>query len=283
MGKGKRKKSAAAKAAQRRAQENESKPAVAAAQDAAQAVNEPEVEAHAAAKDEKYHKSSGKSMWDKTDRGDLIISDDPLKKQQDAAGKKAQKADTKRQKRRIEKLRQKYGLQKMTEFKEPRPISAMAHVWALVLSVSLSAIWVFAFNALYDNILEPSSFVPLALLFFFSLFSMLVIRGLVESRRRYDVKPSKDTIHFYLQMLHYDAKWWFLITFGIYVTMWFVEHFLPVSGTIMDVIYLAGAAYLGYIWTVKYKGRESVPFTYMETIFCFTAMLSNYIMFFLIR
>lgn len=233
-------------------------------------------------KDEKYHVSSGKSMWEKTDKGDLIISDDPLKGQAPKTAKQV-KAERKRLKRRTERLLQKYGLQGMHEYKEPRPISVSTRAWTLVLSLSLSAIWVIAFNALYETMLEPLPMVGLALLFFASLFSMLVVRGYIESQRRYDVRPSTKTIHFYLQMLHYDARWWFLITFGIYATMWFLEHFLPISGTLMDAIYLASSAYLGYIWTVKYKGVDSVPFAYMETIFCFVAMLSNYIALILLR
>jgi hypothetical protein len=54
-------------------------------------------------------------------------------------------------------------------------------------------------------------------------------------------------------MLHYDVKLWGLITFGLYATMWFVEHLLPISGVAMDALYVACAAYLGYIWTIKYK------------------------------
>ncbi len=226
--------------------------------------------------------SKSKSIWEKTESGDLIISDDPLKGQEPKTSKQ-EKAERKRIKRRTEKLLQKYGLQGMHEYKEPKPISAATRVWTIALSLSLSAIWVIAFNGLYETILEPLPMVSLALLFFVSLFSMLVTRGFIESQRRYDVAPSAKTIHFYLQMLHYDVRWWFLIMFGVYVTMWFLEHFLPISGTLMDVIYLAGSAYLGYIWTAKYKGVDSVPFVYMETVYCFTVMLSNYIALLLLR
>lgn len=224
-------------------------------------------------------KPTHKSVWEKTEDGDLIVSENPLTH----ANKTNERDERRRQKKRIERLRKKYGLERMTERKEPLPISLGMRIWTIAEALALSAVWIFAFNLLYDRLGDIMAAVGLAVLFFGILFAMHVTRGLLESRRRYSVKPSASTIHYYMQMLHYDVRWWGLITFGVYAAMWFVERLVPISGTAMDVVYIACAAYLGYIWTTKYKGSEFVPFTYMETIFCFAAMLSNYFVFFVVR
>lgn len=224
-------------------------------------------------------KPTHKSVWKKTEDGDLIVSENPLTN----ANKTNERDERRRQKKRIEHLRKKYGLERMTERKEPLPISVGMRIWTIGEVLALSAVWIFAFNLLYDRLSDIMAGIGLAVLFFGILFAMHVTRGLLESRRRYDVKPSASTIHYYMQMLHYDVRWWGLITFGVYAAMWFVERLLPISGTAMDVVYIACAAYLGYVWTIKYKGIKFVPFTYMETIFCLVAMFSNYIVFFVVR
>ena len=44
---------------------------------------------------------------------------------------------------------------------------------------------------------------------------------------------------------------------------------------------IATAFYLGYIWTAKYKGEEHLPFQYMETVYLFLTVVTNYIVYFL--
>jgi len=220
------------------------------------------------------------SVWEKTQQGDLIISEDPLKSQE-APTKGDQKKVRRARKKREEKLRRKYGLERMNEYKEPQPISTAVHIWGIALTIAVSALWLFAFKLLSQHAEDMLYVVGMALLLVGSLFAMLITRGFVEADRRYDVKPSTKSVHYYLQMLHYDVRWWFLIMFGIYGAMWLLEHAIPISGYTMDIIYLTCSAYLGYIWTIKYKGREDVPMTYMENIYCAVVMLSNYIVFFL--
>lgn len=217
--------------------------------------------------------------WETTEEGDLIIAADPEK----SAATQNDKESRRRMHRRQEKLRKRYGLERMNEYKEPPAISTGARIWTIVEMCALSAVWVFAFNILNERTGELVVLVALAMLFFGSLVAMLITRAYLESKRRYDVKPSTKTVHYYLQMLHYDVKLWGLITFGLYATMWFVEHLLPISGVAMDALYVACAAYLGYIWTIKYKGVESVPYGYMETVYLIVMMFSNYIVLFLLH
>ena len=172
-----------------------------------------------------------------------------------------------------------FKLEKIPERKNPPAIGLGARVISIVEAALACAIWLMASFALFEKT-DMLSMVLLGAVWFLCIVSMFILRAALESRRRYGRCDSK-TIFYYTQMVRYDQKWWLWIALAFFAVLTVLGWLFPSPNLDMSAINIAGCFYLGYVWTIAYKGEERVPYQYMETVFLFLTFVTNYIVYFL--
>lgn len=171
-----------------------------------------------------------------------------------------------------------FKLEKIPERKNPPAIGFGARIISIVETMAVCTIWLMASFALFERT-DMLSMVLLAAVYFLCVVSMFVLRAALESRRRYDRCDSKS-IFYYTQMVKYDQKWWLWIAMAFFAVFTVVGWLFPSPNMDMSAINIASCFYLGYVWTIAYKGEERVPYQYMETVFLFLTFVTNYIVYF---
>lgn len=171
-----------------------------------------------------------------------------------------------------------FKLEKVAERKNPPAIGVGARIITGVETTLVCAIWLTASFALFEKT-DILSTVLLAAIYFLCAVSMFVLRAALESKRRYDRCDSKS-IFYYTQRVKYDQKWWLWIALSFFAVLTVVGWLFPSPNMDMSAINIASCFYLGYIWTLAYKGEERVPYQYMETIFLLLTFVTNYIVYF---
>lgn len=177
------------------------------------------------------------------------------------------------------KKRQGFKLKKVSERKDPPAISVGARVITVVEMLLVCAIWLMAAFALFDK----SDLLSMALLcavYFLCALAMYFTRAVLESMRRYG-RHDSEAVFYYSQMLKSDQKWSLWIGLSFFAVFTVLGWLFPSPNLDMTCVNIASSFYLGFIWTSAYKEEERIPFQYMETVFLFLTVISNYIVFFL--
>ncbi|MDY4418772.1 hypothetical protein [Parafannyhessea umbonata] len=172
-----------------------------------------------------------------------------------------------------------FRLPKVSERKNPDPIAPRDYVITVIELVLFCAIWLIAVRQLFLMKTVLATFL-IGVLYFAGAFSMYIVRAALETRRRYG-KTDRKTMLYYNQMIKGDQKWSLYIGMSFFAVFLVMRWLIPSPNFNMVGIDIATAFYLGYIWTAKYKGEESLPFEYMETVFLLLTVVSNYIVYFL--
>lgn len=172
-----------------------------------------------------------------------------------------------------------FSLPKVSERRHPEPVSAGSRVASLAELAAVCAVWVLAARVLFvGGTLLTTALV--AVLYFVGALSMYVVRAALEAKRRYG-RTDKDALLYYNQMIKGDQKWSLYIGMSFFAVFVVMRWLFPSPNFDMVGIDIATAFYLGYIWTAKYKGEEHLPFQYMETVYLFLTVITNYIVYFL--
>lgn len=171
-----------------------------------------------------------------------------------------------------------FKLKKVSERKNPPAIGIGARVATVVETAAACAIWLVASFALFEKT-DLLSMALLAGAYFLCAISMYLLRAVLESSRRYG-RHDPDAVFYYTQMVKSDQKWSLWIALSFFAVFTVLGWLFPSPNLDMAAINIATSFYLGFIWTSAYKGEERVPFQYMETVFLFLTVVTNYIVYF---
>ena len=173
---------------------------------------------------------------------------------------------------------QSFKLPKVSETKHPAPVTVGQRIATIVELVVVCVVWMVAAFNLFDNDDAMSAFL-VGVVYFVGAFSMYMVRAAIEAKRRYG-KVNGDTLLYYNQMVIGDQKWSLYIGMSFFAVSIVLRWLFPSPNFNMVGIDIATSFYLGYIWSAKYKGEETLPFEYMETIFLLLTTVTNYIVYF---
>lgn len=176
------------------------------------------------------------------------------------------------------KGKRQFQLKKVSEFKHPASIGVGARVATVFEMCAMCAIWLIASFALFEKS-DLFSMVLLAAVYFLCAITMYLLRAVLESMRRYG-RHDPDAVFYYTQMVKSDQKWSLWIALSFFAVFTVIGWLFPSPNMNMSAINIATSFYLGFIWTSAYKGEERVPFQYMETVFLFLTVITNYIVYF---
>lgn len=171
-----------------------------------------------------------------------------------------------------------FSLPKVSETKNPAPITIGERVVTFVELAIVCVIWLVVAFRFFPSKEMVGAF-AVGTVYFIGAFSMYVVRAALEAKRRYGKADSKR-VFYYSQMVKGDQKWSLYIGLSFFAVSIFLRWLAPSPNFNMVGIDIATSFYLGYIWTAKYKGEESLPYEYMETVFLILTMFTNYIVYF---
>lgn len=172
-----------------------------------------------------------------------------------------------------------FRLPDVNELKNPPPISVGAYFLSIAELVLVSGVWLYTAFRFFPAAASWVTYVLIAAVYFVGVMSMYLVRALLEAKRRYGKADMKHAFY-YSQMVKGDQKWNLYIGMSFFAVFMVLRWLIPSPNIDPTGIDIASAFYLGYIWTTKYKGEDSVPFQYMETVFLFLTVITNYLVYF---
>lgn len=166
----------------------------------------------------------------------------------------------------------------MEEKDSPEAPSAAARVITIATMIIACAIWLAVSDGLFRKT-DMASMVLIGAMFFLTLMAMFAVRCLLEAHRRYGRSDIRSCFYYSQQITH-DQKWSLWICLSFFAVFTVMRWLVPSPNLDMTALDIATCAYMGYIWTTKYRD-ERTPFQYMESAFLLLVIFSNYIVYFM--
>lgn len=166
---------------------------------------------------------------------------------------------------------------KPSESKNPVAPSFGARACTVVETALACALWMIVAFALFPR-KDMFAMCLIGVAYFVALMSMLAVRCALEARRRYG-RSDLRSCFYYSQQLTHDQKWSLWICLSFFAVFTVMRWLFPSPNLNMTALDIATCAYMGYIWTSRYRD-EHAPYQYMESVFLVLVVFSNYIVYF---
>ncbi len=172
-----------------------------------------------------------------------------------------------------------FRLPRVHELKDPPPRTAGAYLASFLELALVAGIWLYTAFRFFPGANTWVAYIPIAAVYFAGVMSMYLVRALLEAKRLYGKADMKHAFY-YSQMVKGDQKRSLYIGMAFFAVFMVLRWLIPSPNIDPTGIDIASAFYLGYLWTTKYKEKDPVPFQYMETIFLFLTVVTNYLVYF---